>query len=102
MLKCARMQCFPIDLNLGFPFVVSFAPGDAFVVRCIIFLFSSVTTVLMRIGVPQVLPAVIIGNVVPVVYFAVGPFASHVEPCQLMGVVVAPIDLDSAGAITTN
>ena len=65
-------------------------------------MFSSVAVVLMRVGDPQVLPAVVVGDMVPVVYFALGPFARHVEPRKLMRVIVPPIDLDSARAITTD
>jgi hypothetical protein len=50
----------------------------------------------------EVSPAVVVRHVVSVVNFALGPFAGHVEPCKLMRIVVPPIDLDSAGAITTN
>src|SRR6516162_2073330 len=101
-LKCARMQSPPIDLNLGLPFGVSFAPRNTFIARRIIFLFSSIATILMRIGFSQVLPAVIIWNMIPVVYFLFWPLAGHVEPRKLMCIIVPSIDFDSARAITTD
>src|SRR6516162_4368029 len=101
-LKCPSMHGPSIDLNLGLPFAVSFAPRDTFIARRIIFLFSSIAVILMRIGFPQVLPAVIIWNVVPVVYFLLWPLADHVEPRKLMCIIVPSMDFDSARAITTD
>jgi len=94
--EAAEITSAPVLLDAGEPAPMPLAPKDALEAWFIVATSPSIRTILGASRRTQVVPAVICGIPVAVIYQSARPLACDVKPCEVVGGIRPPVDTDAA------